>query len=96
MSWRRRLVPSLPFRSETLTIAVKKQTKLDITFLTSCPVLLYFFSLCQIFWLGLWFNPLNANLTKWSNTLKNSLITAENLFKCVCNFFLIEIHSMPS
>ena len=31
----------------------QKHAKLDITFLKSCPILLYFFSLCQIFWLGL-------------------------------------------
>ena len=37
----------------TLIIGIKKQAKLDITFLKSCPILLCFFSLCQIFWLGL-------------------------------------------
>ena len=32
-----------------LTIAVKKNAKLDITFLKSCPILLYFLTLCQNF-----------------------------------------------
>ena len=27
--------------------------------------------------------PLNKNRTKWSNTLKNSLAKAEELFECV-------------
>ena len=31
-----------------MTIAIRKHTKLDITFLKSCPILLYFSSLCQI------------------------------------------------
>ena len=31
----------------------QKHVKLDITFLNSCPILHYFFSLWQIFWLGL-------------------------------------------
>ena len=30
-----------------------KHQKLDITILTSCPILLYFFNFHQIFWLGL-------------------------------------------
>ena len=47
-------MPSLPSRNWTLTIAVKKHAKLYITFLKSCPILLYFFKLCQIFWQGLY------------------------------------------
>ena len=30
--------------------------------------------------------PLNKNRTKWSNTLKNSLAKAEELFECVWHF----------
>ena len=53
--WRRNPVPGLPSRNQMLTIAVKKPTKLDVTFLKPCPILLYFFTLCQLFWLGLQF-----------------------------------------
>ena len=35
-------------------IAVKKKAKLNIIFLKSCPILLYLFTLCQIFCPGLW------------------------------------------
>ena len=36
-----------------MTTAVKKHAKLYITFLRSCPILLYFFTFCQIFYLEL-------------------------------------------
>ena len=36
-----------------MTIAVKKHAQLDNKFLKSCPVLLDFFTLCQIFYPGL-------------------------------------------
>ena len=36
-----------------MRVAVKKHAQLGITFLKSCPIILYFFSLYQIFCLGL-------------------------------------------
>ena len=41
------------FQKLEIDNSCQKHAKLDITFLKSCPILLYFFSLCQIFWLGL-------------------------------------------
>ena len=38
IAWRHSLVPSLPSRNETLAIAVKQHTKVDIRILFSCPV----------------------------------------------------------
>ena len=41
------------FQQLNVDNSCQKHAKLDITFLNSCPILLYFFSLCQIFWLRL-------------------------------------------
>ena len=47
------MVPSLPSRNQTLAIAVKKHAKVDMKLLLSCPVLLDFSILFQIFCAGL-------------------------------------------
>ena len=47
--WRHSVVPGLPFRNETLAIAVKKHAKVDIKPFLSCLVLLDFSVLFQIF-----------------------------------------------
>ena len=46
-------MPSLPFTNSTLTLAVKKHAKVDIKLFFSCPVLLDFSILFQIFCTGL-------------------------------------------
>ena len=48
--WRHKL----NFRNETLAVAVKKHVKVDIKLFLSCPVLLDFSILFQIFCPGLW------------------------------------------
>ena len=40
---------SVPFRNKLFVIAAKNYAKLDIKFFRSCPILLDFFSLFQIF-----------------------------------------------
>ena len=49
------LVPRLSSRNLTLVIAVKNHAKMDIKLTFSCPVLLDFSILFQIFCPGLWF-----------------------------------------
>ena len=38
----------------------------------------------KVHWL--YINPLSANVTKWSNTLKNLSAVADELFECVWSF----------
>ena len=47
--WRHSLVPSLPSRTQTLPIAVKKYAKTDTKLFFSCPELLDYSILFQIF-----------------------------------------------
>ena len=47
------MLPSLPFRKETLAIAVGKQLRVVIKIFFSCPVLLDLSILLQIFFTGL-------------------------------------------
>ena len=49
LSWQKHVMAS----NEVLTVTVKKHAKLDIIFLRSCPILLYFLTFCQIFCAGL-------------------------------------------
>ena len=35
--------------------------------------------------------PLSANTTKWSNTLKQYVATADEMLECVCPFFEVGI-----
>ena len=41
------------FQKLNVDNSCQKHTKLDVRFLKSCPILLYFFTLCQIFCPGL-------------------------------------------
>ena len=47
--------PSAQFSFQKLNVenTYQKHAKLDIAFLKSCSILLYFFSLCQKIWLAL-------------------------------------------
>ena len=54
-----------------MAIAVKKHAKSDITFLKSCPILLYFVTLCQIFCTGFQFSYNKTFLDTFLNNLKH-------------------------
>ena len=41
------------FQKLNIDNSCRRKAQLDITFLKSCPILLYFFTLCQIFCPGL-------------------------------------------
>ena len=62
-----------------MTTAVKKHA-FRYFILKSCPILLYFFSLCKIFRPGLWFKLIKKSLAYWSSwTLDFGLWTLDSV-----------------
>ena len=51
--WKQSLAPSLPSTNETFAIAVEKYAKADMKVFQSCPILLNFLNLFQVFCPGL-------------------------------------------
>ena len=81
--WRYSIVPSLNPKNLILAIAIKQYRKADIKAFQSCPILLDFFTLFQIFCPGL-----------YDCILKNiSLERCRNSFFLAIEFFMTREHS---